>query len=202
MIAVVSPCELPGLRFAAVCSPMSPSLHDLVSDPMSSPAGPGLGLDGCRSARSSWALGPVVAGLLAALALPPALALTAAAAEAGVRVLAGTDSLPHGGIVAEIRALVAAGVVLWVLRSGANDDLGARCPFVDGAPACPDAESLRLAGEDRDRANLYQGLSIGAFAAGGVAITSGLLWYALGGRASERVTVSAGLRGGSVTVRW
>lgn len=37
-------------------------------------------------------------------------ALTAAAAEAGVRVLAGTDSLPHGGILAEIRALVAAGV--------------------------------------------------------------------------------------------
>jgi imidazolonepropionase-like amidohydrolase len=37
-------------------------------------------------------------------------ALTAAAAEAGVRVLAGTDSLPHGGIVAEIRALAEAGV--------------------------------------------------------------------------------------------
>ncbi len=36
--------------------------------------------------------------------------LTAAAAEAGVRVLAGTDSLPHGGILAEIRALAAAGV--------------------------------------------------------------------------------------------
>jgi imidazolonepropionase-like amidohydrolase len=36
--------------------------------------------------------------------------LTAAAAEAGVRVLAGTDSLPHGGIAAEVRALAAAGV--------------------------------------------------------------------------------------------
>ncbi|MCR6485687.1 amidohydrolase family protein [Amycolatopsis sp. OK19-0408] len=37
-------------------------------------------------------------------------ALAVAAVEAGVRLLAGTDSLPHGGIVAEIRALVAAGV--------------------------------------------------------------------------------------------
>lgn len=36
--------------------------------------------------------------------------LAAAAVEAGVTVLAGTDSRPHGGIAAEIRALVAAGV--------------------------------------------------------------------------------------------
>jgi imidazolonepropionase-like amidohydrolase len=36
--------------------------------------------------------------------------LAAAAVEAGVTVLAGTDSRPHGGIVGEIRALVAAGV--------------------------------------------------------------------------------------------
>jgi imidazolonepropionase-like amidohydrolase len=37
-------------------------------------------------------------------------ALVAAAAEAGVRVLAGTDSLPHGRISDEVRALAAAGV--------------------------------------------------------------------------------------------
>jgi imidazolonepropionase-like amidohydrolase len=36
--------------------------------------------------------------------------LVAAAAEAGVRVLAGTDSLPHGRIVDEVRALAAAGI--------------------------------------------------------------------------------------------
>lgn len=36
--------------------------------------------------------------------------LTAAAVEAGVVVLAGTDSRPHGGIAEEVRALVAAGV--------------------------------------------------------------------------------------------
>ncbi|GAA2571196.1 amidohydrolase family protein [Winogradskya consettensis] len=37
-------------------------------------------------------------------------ALTAAAVEAGVTVLAGTDSRPMGGIVAEVRAMVEAGV--------------------------------------------------------------------------------------------
>ncbi|XVU23916.1 amidohydrolase family protein [Actinoplanes sp. CA-054009] len=36
--------------------------------------------------------------------------LTASAVEAGVTVLAGTDSRPHGGIAREVRALVAAGV--------------------------------------------------------------------------------------------
>ncbi len=130
-----------------------------------------------------------------------AAAPTREAPAAVARVSSGPGAAPWG-LVGGGGALVAAGVVLWVLRSGAYDDLGARCPFVDGAPACPDGESLRLGGEDRDRANLYQGLAIGAFAAGGVAITSGLLWFALGGRTTERVTVSAGLRGGSVTVRW
>ena len=37
-------------------------------------------------------------------------ALTAAAVEAGVTVLAGTDSRPHGRVADEVRALVAAGV--------------------------------------------------------------------------------------------
>jgi imidazolonepropionase-like amidohydrolase len=36
--------------------------------------------------------------------------LVAAAAEAGVRVLAGTDSLPHGRVADEIMALAAAGM--------------------------------------------------------------------------------------------
>ncbi|MFO0625110.1 MAG: hypothetical protein U0325_05785 [Polyangiales bacterium] len=140
--------------------------------------------------------GRAVASATSVAAPPPLLAPAAAS-----RASTGPGAAPWG-LVGAGGALVAAGAVLWVLRSGAYEDLSARCPFVDGAPACPDAESLRLAGEDRDRANLYQGLSIGAFAAGGVALTSGLLWYALGGRSAERVTVRAGLRGGSVTVRW
>lgn len=65
-------------------------------------------------------------------------ALTAAAAEAGVRVLAGTDSLPHGGIVAEIRALVAAGVrpheALAAASWSAREYLGLG-GLVPGAPA-------------------------------------------------------------------
>jgi imidazolonepropionase-like amidohydrolase len=51
--------------------------------------------------------------------------LVAAAAEAGVRVLAGTDSLTHGRIIDEVRALAAAGMrphdalgaASWVARS-------------------------------------------------------------------------------------
>ncbi|MEV7630086.1 amidohydrolase family protein [Actinoplanes sp. NPDC089786] len=65
-------------------------------------------------------------------------ALVAAAAEAGVTVLAGTDSRPHGGIATEVRALAAAGVpahtalgaASWVAR----DFLGLP-GLVDGAPA-------------------------------------------------------------------
>jgi imidazolonepropionase-like amidohydrolase len=45
-------------------------------------------------------------------------ALTAAAAEAGVRLLAGTDSRPHGRVATEVRAMAAAGVP-------AHDALGA-----------------------------------------------------------------------------
>lgn len=147
--------------------------------------------DALRALREGRAVATTVTTAAPTREAPAAVARASSGPGAAPWALVGTG----GG-------LVAAGVVLWVLRSGAYDDLSARCPFVDGAPACPDADSLRLAGEDRDRANLYQGLSIGAFAAGGVAITSGLLWYALGGRTTERVTVSAGLRGGSVTVRW
>jgi imidazolonepropionase-like amidohydrolase len=64
--------------------------------------------------------------------------LTAAAAEAGVTVLAGTDSRRHGGIAQEIRALADAGVsphdaiaaASWAARSY----LGLP-GLVDGAPA-------------------------------------------------------------------
>lgn len=64
--------------------------------------------------------------------------LTAAAVEAGVVVLAGTDSRPHGGIADEVRALVAAGVsphqalaaASWTARSY----LGLP-GLVDGGPA-------------------------------------------------------------------
>jgi imidazolonepropionase-like amidohydrolase len=64
--------------------------------------------------------------------------LAAAAVEAGVTVLAGTDSRPHGAIAHEVRALVAAGVspheaiaaASWTARSY----LGLP-GLVDGAPA-------------------------------------------------------------------
>jgi imidazolonepropionase-like amidohydrolase len=64
--------------------------------------------------------------------------LVVAAVEAGVTMLAGTDSRPHGGIAGEIRALVAAGVsphdalaaASWTARSY----LGLP-GLVDGAPA-------------------------------------------------------------------
>jgi imidazolonepropionase-like amidohydrolase len=65
-------------------------------------------------------------------------ALVAAAAEAGVTLLAGTDSRPHGTIAAEIRALAAAGVPADVALGAASwtarDYLGIP-GLVDGAPA-------------------------------------------------------------------
>lgn len=122
---------------------------------------------------------------------PPVRAVTARGAGAGPWVLVAT-----GG------ALVAAGAVLWVLREGAYDDLAQRCPFVDGVPACPDAASLEAARDPRDRANLYQGLAVGAWATGGVALASGLLWYALGQRREERVAVHVSPRGASLSLRW
>ena len=79
---------------------------------------------------------PMRTWYLAGVAAHPAL--VAAAAEAGVTLLAGTDSRPHGGIAGEVRALVAAGVpahtalgaASWVAR----DFLGL-AGLVDGAPA-------------------------------------------------------------------
>jgi imidazolonepropionase-like amidohydrolase len=64
--------------------------------------------------------------------------LAAAAAEAGVRVLAGTDSVPHGGIAAEVRALATAGVrphdALAAASWSAREYLGL-CGLEPGAPA-------------------------------------------------------------------
>lgn len=145
--------------------------------------------DALRAAREGRPLPVTTAAVLA----PPSAPSRAASrgAGAGPWVLVGA-----GG------ALVAAGAVLWVLREGAYDELAQRCPFVDGAPACPDAATLDAARDPRDRANLYQGLAAGAWAAGGAAVASGLLWYALGARGEERVSVQASLRGASLSVRW
>ncbi|HEX8627405.1 MAG TPA: amidohydrolase family protein, partial [Catenuloplanes sp.] len=64
--------------------------------------------------------------------------LTAAAIEAGVTVLAGTDSRPHGGIAGEIRAFVEAGVsaheAIAAASWSARSYLGLP-GLVDGAPA-------------------------------------------------------------------
>lgn len=64
--------------------------------------------------------------------------LAAAAAEAGVTVLAGTDSRPHGRIADEIRALAGAGVsphdALGAASWGARAFLGL-AGLVPGAPA-------------------------------------------------------------------
>jgi imidazolonepropionase-like amidohydrolase len=80
------------------------------------------------SARKTWYLGgATVHG-----------ALAAAAAEAGVTILAGTDSRPHGRITGEIRALAAAGVpphqALSAGSWGARSYLGLP-GLVAGAPA-------------------------------------------------------------------
>ncbi|HEX3792334.1 MAG TPA: amidohydrolase family protein [Pseudonocardiaceae bacterium] len=64
--------------------------------------------------------------------------LVVAAAEAGVRVLAGTDSVPHGQIINEVRALAAAGLrphdALAAASWTARDYLGLP-GLVPGAPA-------------------------------------------------------------------
>jgi imidazolonepropionase-like amidohydrolase len=65
-------------------------------------------------------------------------ALAAAAVEAGVVVLAGTDSRPHGRIVDEVRALASAGVpsdaAIAAASWAARAYLGLP-GLVDGAPA-------------------------------------------------------------------
>ncbi|WP_367135706.1 amidohydrolase family protein [Saccharothrix sp. HUAS TT1] len=65
-------------------------------------------------------------------------ALIAAAAEAGVRILAGTDSLPHGRISDEVRALAAAGMRPHDALAAASWDARAYLGLpglVPGAPA-------------------------------------------------------------------
>lgn len=95
--------------------------------------------------------------------------LAAAAVEAGVTVLAGTDSRPLGGIVHEIRALVAAGIAphdaiaaaSWTARSY----LGMP-GLVDGAPADAvvfDADPRTDLGQlDKPRAIVIRGKRVAA----------------------------------------
>ncbi|WP_436532908.1 amidohydrolase family protein [Actinoplanes sp. HUAS TT8] len=103
-----------GIALTPTLAAISSSLATILADP--------------ERARRSWAVpGASVHA-----------ALTAAAVEAGVTVLAGTDSRPHGAIGGEIRALVAAGVpahdaiaaASWTARSY----LGLP-GLADGAPA-------------------------------------------------------------------
>ncbi|GIM94037.1 amidohydrolase family protein [Paractinoplanes toevensis] len=118
----------------------------------------GMGLDPAllpRMAEQGIALTPTLSVITAALAqitadperagkswyVPGAAAharLTAAAVEAGVTVLAGTDTRPHGGIALEIRALVAAGVSPHEAIAAASWTARAYLGLpglVDGAPA-------------------------------------------------------------------
>ncbi len=80
--------------------------------------------------------GPRKDWLLGGVAVHPALA--ARAAEAGVRLLAGTDSRPHGRIAVEIRAMVAAGVPVDVALGAASWQARSYLGYpglVDGGPA-------------------------------------------------------------------
>ena len=93
--------------------------------------------------------------------------LAAAAVEAGVTVLAGTDSRPHGRIAAEVRALVTAGVAphaaiaaaSWTARSY----LGLP-GLADGAPADAvvfDADPRTDLGQlDKPRAVIVRGKQV------------------------------------------
>ncbi|MET3424610.1 imidazolonepropionase-like amidohydrolase [Actinoplanes tereljensis] len=118
----------------------------------------GMGLDPAllpRMAAQGTALTPTLAAITGALAqinadperskrswyAPGASAhagLTAAAVEAGVTVLAGTDTRPHGGIALEIRSLVAAGLSPHTALAAASWSARAYLGLpglVDGAPA-------------------------------------------------------------------
>ena len=88
-------CLDPGLlhAMAAAGTALTPTLSVIMASLEAMRARPG-------SPRRDWYLGGATAH--------PALA--AAAAEAGVTILAGTDSRPHGKVAVEIRALAAAGV--------------------------------------------------------------------------------------------
>ena len=116
-------CLDPGLlnQMAAQGTALTPTLTVITS-----------GLDRARlredSPRKDWYVG-------GASAHP---ALVAAAAEAGVTLLAGTDSRPHGTIATEIRGLAAAGVPADVALGAASWTARAYLGMpglVDGAPA-------------------------------------------------------------------
>ncbi|MGI5150434.1 amidohydrolase family protein [Plantactinospora sp. CA-294935] len=117
--------------------------------------------DTADSPRRRWALG-------GAAAHGP---LVAAAAEAGVTLLAGTDSRPHGRVADEVRALVAAGVrphvALGAASWTARDYLGLP-GLVPGAPAdavvYPDDPRQHLDRLDRPGAVVLRGRLVRAAA--------------------------------------
>jgi imidazolonepropionase-like amidohydrolase len=90
--------------------------------------------------------------------------LTTAAVEAGVTVLAGTDSRPHGAITQEVRALVAAGVSPHEAIAAASWTARAYLGLpglADGAPADAvvfDADPRKDLGQlDKPRAVIVRG---------------------------------------------
>jgi imidazolonepropionase-like amidohydrolase len=117
--------------------------------------------DTADTPRRRWALG-------GAAAHGP---LVAAAAEAGVTLLAGTDSRPHGRVADEVRALVAAGVrphvALGAASWTARDYLGLP-GLVPGAPAdavvYPDDPRQHLDRLDRPGAVVLRGRLVRAAA--------------------------------------
>jgi imidazolonepropionase-like amidohydrolase len=144
----------------------------------------GMGLDPellPRMAELGIALTPTLSGITAGLAritadperarkswyVPGASAhgrLTAAAVEAGVTVLAGTDSRPHGAITQEVRALVAAGVSPHEAIAAASWTARAYLGLpglADGAPADAvvfDADPRKDLGQlDKPRAVIVRG---------------------------------------------
>jgi imidazolonepropionase-like amidohydrolase len=129
-----------GIALTPTLSVITDALHEISADP--------------ERARKSW----FVPGARAHARL------TAAAAEAGVTVLAGTDTRPHGGIALEIRALVAAGLsphqALAAASWSARSYLGLP-GLIDGAPADAvvfDADPRTdLSGLDRPRAVIVRG---------------------------------------------
>ncbi len=75
--------------------------------------------------------------------------LVAAAAEAGVRLLAGTDSLPHGRIIDEVRALAGAGVPPHDALAGASWAARAYLGLPGLEPGAP-ADAVVYPGDPRE----------------------------------------------------
>jgi imidazolonepropionase-like amidohydrolase len=81
-------------------SPDGQARHRAHSDPVGHHVLTGVGAGPPRRSRKDWYLSGATAHAASA----------AAAADAGVTILAGTDSRPHGRVADEVRALAAAGL--------------------------------------------------------------------------------------------